>query len=264
MLDDQPARLAAVPALTGIADQTIQGSQFTCGFVHLVAVIAALDLLEKGQRVSVIGHHRAGRHVGRDKNGDACVSQHQMEGQADYPEQVVCIEPGTLAVGLRPEGEEVLENPPVNDDSGHQRDQHEHAGKADDVHADRARLKVVVQGEEELTPQRVRHGLSGSGIESCTAAFASTVFLPTQLPVRFAFGRTVQPVGMQRPFHIGVQPLPDVVSIDGAGCRHVQRGPHPAFDFLVEAGQRAGEQNDEQQPAWQKPAPGMQPGHRLT
>ncbi|MCY1183598.1 hypothetical protein D9M73_242330 [compost metagenome] len=84
-----------------------------------------------------------------------------MERQADHAEHVVRVEPGPLPRRLRPQGEEVLEYPPVHDDPADQRHQHEHAGDTDDVQADHAGVQVVVQGEEEFAADRLRQGFAG-------------------------------------------------------------------------------------------------------
>ena len=60
------------------------------------------------------------------------------------------------------------------------------------------------------------------------------------------------------------QPVAHLVGAQRLRAGQVQVRLHPAGQLLVEAGQAAGEDDDEQQPADQQPRPGMQAGHRLT
>src|SRR5690606_36714017 len=116
-----------------------------------------------------------------------------------------------------PQGEEVLEYAPVNDDARDQGRAHEDAGQADDVHADLRGVQVVVQREEEVTAQGVRQGRAGDRIEHGAAALPAAVLLPSQLPVGRGLGWRVYPVCVQRHADVVRQPVADLMCT-GAGA----------------------------------------------
>lgn len=187
-----------------------------------------------------------------------------MERQPHHAEQVVGVEPGSLAIGVGPQGEEILEDAPVDDDAADQRHQHEHAGDADDVESGHAGVEVVVQGEPEAAAQGFRQGLPGHRIEGEALELALVRRLVTGPPEGFALTRRTHPerVGIGC---LGQQPVAHLV--DGQrllAAAFMQRRTHPAFQLLVEAGDAAAEQNDEEQPGRQQSAPGVQSRHGLA
>jgi len=266
MMHADPARLATAPLLARFGDQRIEGHRSRRRLAHLFALEAAHHLAEVLHDVAGIAHLRGGRHVGRNEDRHAGVGQHQMERKTDHAEQVVRIEPGTLAVGLGPQGEEILEDAPMDDHPRHQRDEHEHAGQADDVHADVTGVQVVVQLEEELATQRFRHwlGLRAARVEGDVVDRLGGVYFPTESPVRLALGRAVHPEGMQLLADVLLQPATHIVRTEAGYHAVMQRRAHPAGEFLVEAGDGAGKDDHEQQPARQQAAPGVQTGHALA
>ncbi len=189
-----------------------------------------------------------------------------MKRKAHDTEQVVRVEPGTLPVGLGPEGKEVLEDSPVDNHAGHQRNQHEHSGQADDIHADVTGVQVVVQLEEELTADRFRHRHSpcATGIETDVMEGVSSIHFPAQPPVGLPFGRAVHPERMKLFMDVLLHPASHVIRTDMRCNILVQRWAHPACQLLVEAGQGAREDDHEEQPTGQQPAPGVQPRHALA
>ncbi|MNE55933.1 hypothetical protein D3C80_1508050 [compost metagenome] len=151
----------------------------------------------------------------------------------------------------------------MHDDPADQRHQHEHAGDADDVQADHAGVQVVVQGEEEFAADRLRQGFAGLRVELEVDELAEVRRHPAGRPVGNALGRRAHPEGMS----VGLalrEPVAHLVGAHRVFHRLVQLRQHPAGEFLVEAGQAAAEQDDEQQPADQQPAPGVQAGHGLA
>ncbi|MNF82351.1 hypothetical protein D3C84_646540 [compost metagenome] len=173
------------------------------------------------------------------------------------------VQPGALAVGVRAQGEEILENAAVDDDAADQCHQHEHGGDGHYVHADPAGVEVVVQGEEEQPADSFRHGLAGGRIQGEAHEFAFVGGLVTGPIERLALARWTDPdgVGVRRLRQHGVAHLVHSQAVAG-GC--VQRWPHPALQLLVEAGDAAGEEDDEEQPGRQQAAPGVQPRHGLA
>ncbi len=189
-----------------------------------------------------------------------------MEREAHHAEQVVGIEPGALAVGLGSQGEEILEDPPVDDQPRYQRDEHEHARQTDDVHADVARVQVVVQLEEEISAEGLRHGIGPCApwIEGHVMEGFGAVHLPAEPPVGFPCGGAVHPERMQLLADVALQPVAYVIGALGRDHAFVQCRAHPAVELLVEAGHGAGEDDHVEQPARQQPAPGVQPDHALA
>ena len=187
-----------------------------------------------------------------------------MEGQTQYAEQVVRIQPGTLAVGSRAQGEEVLEDAPVDDHPGDQRHQHEHAGQADDVDPRHAGMQAVVQLEEEVAAQGLGQWLAAGRIEGDVMHLLRSVHFPAQPPVGLALGRPVHPEGVQLVLDVALQPVAHLVGSHAGGGGLVQRRTHPALQLLVETGDGAGENDHVEQPAGQQTAPGMQARHGLT
>ena len=107
-IDSRPSDAIALALRFG--DQRIEGHRSRRRLAHLFALEAAHHLAEVLHDVAGIAHLRGGRHVGRDEDRHAGVGQHQVERKTDHAEQIVRIEPGSLTVGLGPQGEEVLED----------------------------------------------------------------------------------------------------------------------------------------------------------
>ena len=123
-----------------------------------------------------------------------------------------------------------------------------------------------MQLEEELAANGFRHGrgLATAWVEGDIVDGLGAIDFPTQPPVGLALGGAVHPERMQLVADVLLQPATHVVGAQAGRHAVVQRGAHPAREFLVEAGNGAGEDDHEQQPARQQTAPGMQAGHALA
>ena len=216
--------------------------------------------MEEALAIVLVDHLQARLHVVDDEDHQAGVGDHQVERQADHPSTLCASSQARCrACGRRVKKSE---DPPVHDGPADQRHQHQHPGDAD-VQADHAGVQVVVQGEEELAADRLRQRLAAHRVQLEGLELAAVARFPAGVPVRRPLARRQHPPGMG----IGralAQPVAHLVGAQRLRAGQVQVRLHPAGQLLVEAGQAAGEDDDEQQPADQQPRPGMQAGHRLT
>ncbi len=186
-----------------------------------------------------------------------------MKRQQQDGAGIVAVEPGTLALGGA-KGEELLEELLVDDDAADQRDEHRHGGEPHQPHAQRTRhVQGEVEAEEEVAADRLSW-LERFAADRVDRGAATAPLLTGR------YGQRRRTLGGQAYVPrlglgvAGLQPLLRRIGrqarVDGAAR---QLRLHPAIEFLVEHRQRAGQEDGEEHPAEQQPAPGMQPGHRL-
>ena len=215
-----------------------------------------------GGHVRPIARHNAPGQVDRRQRQQAGERDHDVKGQGQDAQRIMAVEPAALPLGWA-KGEDVLEDAFVRDDARYQRDQHHHGGERREQSAPWiGQFQFEMKAVEKLPAQRfARDRRAAYRIERAGEISAITVIgrlhhilmgmRGGQIPAGGTLTIVFQPAGCR----------------DDRICRAGDRSrfrAHPAANFVLEDGQRAGETHDKQHMAQQQPGPAMQPGHGLA
>ncbi len=194
-----------------------------------------------------------------------------MEGQRQYTEDVVGVQPPSLPRGFRPEGEEVLEDPLVDDDARNAHQHEDDPRPADEEERDETLArgeKVGVQRPVEIDEEPAAQGMGG---DLPPRGVGKELGGPRQGALGGDAQHRIASVGVGKADH----PAPGVGRRSlqvadrrlhlGASLRHRHRvhlGPGPVVELPPEHAERSREPDRKQQPAEDEPGPGVQPQHR--